>query len=47
VVAVANYRMLALVYASVVVLCYITFRNWRAVLVALVPLAITSFCARR
>ncbi|MBK7170071.1 MAG: MMPL family transporter [Gammaproteobacteria bacterium] len=43
VVAVANYRMLALVYASVVVLCYITFRNWRAVIVALVPLAITSF----
>ncbi|HPA92018.1 MAG TPA: MMPL family transporter [Quisquiliibacterium sp.] len=43
VVAVANYRMVALVYASVVVLCYITFRNWRAVVVALVPLAITSF----
>jgi predicted RND superfamily exporter protein len=43
VVAVANYRMLALVYASVIVLCYITFRNWRAVIVALVPLAITSF----
>jgi hypothetical protein len=43
VVAVANYRMLALVYASVVILCYITFRNWRAVIVALVPLAITSF----
>jgi len=43
VVAVANYRMVALVYASVVLLCYITFRNWRAVLVALVPLAITSF----
>ena len=43
VVAVANYRMLALVYASVVLLCYITFRNWRAVVVALVPLAITSF----
>jgi len=43
VVAVANYRMLALVYASVVLLCYITFRNWRAVVVALIPLAITSF----
>ena len=42
VVTVANDRMLALVYASVVLLCYITFRNWRAVLVALVPLAITS-----
>ena len=43
VVAVANYRMLGLVYLSVVVLCYLTFRNWRAVIVALVPLAITSF----
>ncbi len=43
VVTVANYRMAALVYASVVVLCYITFRNWRAVVVALVPLVITSF----
>jgi predicted RND superfamily exporter protein len=43
VVAVANYRMLALVYASVIILCYLTFRNWRAVLVALIPLFITSF----
>lgn len=43
VVAVANYRMLALVYASVILLCYLTFRNWRAVLVALIPLLITSF----
>jgi uncharacterized protein len=43
VVAVANYRMLALVYASVVILCYLTFRNWRAVFVALIPLFITSF----
>lgn len=43
VVAVANYRMLALVYASVIILCFLTFRNWRAVVVALVPLLITSF----
>jgi len=43
VVARANYRMLALVYLSVIILCFITFRNWRAVIVALVPLFITSF----
>jgi predicted RND superfamily exporter protein len=38
----ANRRMLALLYASVALLCFITFRNWRAVIVALVPLMITS-----
>jgi len=39
----ANYRMLGLLYAAVVVLCFITFRSWRAVVVAMVPLLITSF----
>ncbi|MFP3563100.1 efflux RND transporter permease subunit [Paraburkholderia sp. SIMBA_030] len=38
----ANERMLLLVYAAVVLLCLITFRSWRAAVVALVPLAITS-----
>ena len=38
----ANRRMLLLLYAAVVVLCFITFRSWRAVVVALVPLLITS-----
>ncbi|NPT56397.1 efflux RND transporter permease subunit [Paraburkholderia elongata] len=38
----AHHRMLALLYAAVVALCLITFRNWRAVIVALVPLLITS-----
>jgi len=38
----ANQRMLALLYAAVVVLCFITFRSWRAVVVALIPLLITS-----
>jgi predicted RND superfamily exporter protein len=38
----ANRRMLVLLYAAVVVLCFITFRSWRAVIVALVPLLITS-----
>ena len=42
VVAWANYRMLALVYLAVAVLCLITFRSWRAVVVALVPLLVTS-----
>jgi predicted RND superfamily exporter protein len=35
-------QMLLLVYAAVVVLCLITFRSWRAVIVAVVPLYITS-----
>ncbi len=38
----ANRMMLLYVYAAVIVLCFITFRNWRAVIVAVVPLAITS-----
>jgi predicted RND superfamily exporter protein len=38
----ANRRMLLYVYAAVIVLCFITFRSWRAVVVAVVPLAITS-----
>ncbi len=29
-------------YGAVTLLCFITFRNWRAVLVALIPLCITS-----
>ena len=36
-------QMLLLVYAAVTVLCFITFRNWRAVVVAIVPLVVTSF----
>jgi predicted RND superfamily exporter protein len=35
-------QMLLLVYAAVIVLCLITFRSWRAVVVAVVPLVITS-----
>jgi uncharacterized protein len=38
----ANRTMLILVYAAVVALCFVTFRSWRAVIVAVVPLAITS-----
>lgn len=38
----ANRTMLLLVYAAVVVLCFVTFRNWRAVVVAVVPLVVTS-----
>lgn len=39
----ANRTILWLVYASVVACCLLTFRNWRAVIVALIPLIITSF----
>ena len=38
----ANRRMLLYVYAAVILLCFITFRSWRAVVVAVVPLMITS-----
>jgi hypothetical protein len=35
-------QMLLFVYAAVILLCLITFRSWRAVVVAVVPLVITS-----
>jgi predicted RND superfamily exporter protein len=38
----ANRTMLLYVYTAVIVLCFITFRSWRAVVVAVVPLMITS-----
>jgi len=38
----ANHTMLLYVYAAVIALCFITFRSWRAVLVAVLPLAMTS-----
>jgi len=38
----ANRTMLLYVYAAVIVLCLVTFRSWRAVIVAVVPLALTS-----
>jgi len=44
-VAEANHRMLLYVYAAVIVLCFITFRSWRAVVVAIVPLIVTSVLA--
>jgi uncharacterized protein len=37
--------MLLLVYGAVVLLCFITFRSWRAVVVAVLPLVLTSFLA--
>ena len=36
------YIMHGVLYLAVIVLCYITFRSWRAVVVALIPLIITS-----
>ncbi|CAG4883659.1 RND transporter [Georgfuchsia toluolica] len=38
----ANRTMLIYVYAAVIALCFITFHNWRAVVVAVVPLVMTS-----
>jgi len=35
-------EMLLWVYAAVLLLCWITFRSWRAVLVAVLPLVLTS-----
>lgn len=41
----ANRNMLLLVYAVVIIFCLITFRSWRAVICAVVPLTITSILA--
>lgn len=38
-------KMLYLVYGAVVVLSFITFRSWRAVVVAILPLVLTSVLA--
>ena len=38
-------QMLVLVYAAVIVLCFVTFRSWRAIVVAVVPLMLTSLLA--
>ncbi|MDO9599313.1 MAG: MMPL family transporter [Azoarcus sp.] len=38
----ANTQMLILVYCAVIVLTFITFRSWRAVVCAVLPLMITS-----
>jgi len=38
-------QMLWLVYTAVIVLAFITFRSWRAVVVAVLPLVVTSFLA--
>lgn len=40
-----NLKMLLYVYAAVIVLCFIAFRSWRAVVVAVVPLIVTSIFA--
>ena len=41
----ANREMLLWVYAAVVALSYLTFRSWRAVACAIIPLAVTSILA--
>jgi predicted RND superfamily exporter protein len=46
VVARASHVMLIEVYASVILLCLITFRTWRAVLAAILPLVLTSILAQ-
>ncbi|SFM45193.1 efflux RND transporter permease subunit [Marinobacter pelagius] len=38
----ANFQMLLLVYTAVILLALVTFRSWRAVVCAVVPLMITS-----
>jgi predicted RND superfamily exporter protein len=38
----ANRKMLFWVYGAVIILCLITFRSWRAVVCAVVPLMLTS-----
>jgi predicted RND superfamily exporter protein len=41
----SNHEMLLLVYAAVLVLAYVTFRDWRAVACAILPLMLTSILA--
>ncbi len=41
-VAQANAIMLVLIYIVVIIFCFIAFRSWRAVLCAVIPLAVTS-----
>lgn len=41
----ANREMLYWVYGAVIVLCFITFRSWRGVLCAVLPLMLTSILA--
>ena len=41
----ANHEMLYYIYGAVILLCFITFRSWRAVVVAILPLALTSILA--
>ena len=41
----ANKLMLYLVYLAVIIVCFITFRSWRAVVCAIVPLMVTSLLA--
>ena len=41
----ANRQMLLWVYAAVVLLAYVTFRSWRAVACAIIPLMLTSVLA--
>ncbi|ODU06498.1 MAG: RND transporter [Rubrivivax sp. SCN 71-131] len=38
-------HMLFMVYGAVALLCFVTFRSWRAVLVAMLPLVLTSLLA--
>ena len=37
-----NRSMMFYVYAAVIMLCFITFRSWRAVTIAIIPLILTS-----
>lgn len=38
----ANTQMLLMVYAAVILLCFVTFRSWRAVVCTVLPLMLTS-----
>ncbi|HSD39781.1 MAG TPA: MMPL family transporter [Rhodocyclaceae bacterium] len=42
VVEAASHSMLLYVYGAVILLCFVTFRDWRAVVVAVLPLVMTS-----
>jgi predicted RND superfamily exporter protein len=46
VIGAANNEMLYLVYAAVITFCFISFRSWRAVLCAVLPLILTTILSQ-
>lgn len=46
VIDIANRNMLVWIYAAIIILCFIAFRSWMAVICAILPLILTSLLCR-